>query len=63
MTTSYHAQHTVALAKVEAFLVDVAETGQERIRADTWLLLALTRYAMAHGAVTVGDLEEPAVRA
>jgi hypothetical protein len=64
MTTSYHAPPTVALAKIEAHLVENLEAYHfESTRISTALVLALTRYALAHGAVTVGDLEEPVVRA
>jgi hypothetical protein len=49
----------VTLAKVDAFLVENVELGHDRTRVETGLLLALVRYAVAHGAVTVGDLEPP----
>jgi hypothetical protein len=53
---SYRAPSTVLLAKIEAFMVENIELGFERTNSDTWLQLALVRYAMSHGAVTVGDL-------
>jgi hypothetical protein len=56
---SWRAPPTVPLAKIEAFLVENLEVYHfETTKADTWLILALTRYAMTHGAVTVGDLDK-----
>jgi hypothetical protein len=55
---SYRAPSRVALTKIATLLAESVETGSERIRISTELALALTRYAMAHGAVTVGDLDK-----
>lgn len=46
-----------SLAKVEALMVEDIENGRRKVSLDNWFLLALVRYAMARGAVTVGDLE------
>ena len=57
MSPGYRAPATAALARIEAALAEDAKCGVEWAGLDTKLVLALLRYAMAHGAVTVGDLE------
>jgi hypothetical protein len=54
---------TIRLAQVEALLAEDRENGVDWARLDIGLTLSLLRYALAHGAITVGDLEEPTVSA
>jgi hypothetical protein len=56
---TYRAPPGASLARIEAFVEENVGYGFEKTPVDTHLLLALLRYAQAHGAVTVGDLEPP----
>jgi hypothetical protein len=56
---TYRAPPEVTLAKIQVFLAEDAAAGAERTKIDIHLVIALLRFALTHGATTVGDLQMP----
>lgn len=57
MSTTHRAPPSAKLAAIEAFVRENRDTYHFPVTPiSTELLLALVQFAMAHGAVTVGDL-------
>jgi hypothetical protein len=61
MPTTCRAPPGAVLGKVEAMLAEDAAKGIELTKIDIHLVIALLRFAMAHGCGTVGDLAVPKV--
>ncbi len=54
--TTVRAPATVMLAQVDIALTDDIAAGCERTTIDIYFVQALLRFAMDHGATTVGEL-------